>query len=138
MKYLLPLLLLSPTALFAEPVTVRESVILKGERAVVSIKAGTEVELVARDGDTATIRYRNLTGKIPAAKLADAARPAPAAEAPKVAEKKAWPAKAEKPSPPAPKSPPQTGYGKAVQKARDSAAAHDKNAVKPTDEILKE
>lgn len=136
MKPLLPLLLLSAASLFAEPVTVRESVILKSERTILSIKPGTEVELVARDGDTVTIRYRNVTGKIPAGKLADAAKPA-AAEPSKAAEKKASPAEAEKPSPP-PKSPPQTGYGKAVQKAKDNTAARDKNAVKPTDEILKE
>jgi len=138
MKPLFPLLLLSAASLFAEPVTVRESVILKAERTVISIKAGTEVELVAREGDTATIRYRNVTGKIPAGKLTDAAKPAPAAEPSKAAEKKTSPAEAEKPSPPAPKSPPQTGYGKAVQKAKDNTAARDKNAVKPTDEILKE
>ena len=138
MKYLLPLLLVSAASLSAEPVTVREPVILKAERSVISIKAGTEVELVARDGDTATIRYRNVTGKIPAGKLADAAKPAPAAEAPKAAGKEPLPAKEEKPLPPAPKSPPQTGYGKAVQKAKDNAAAREKNAVKPTDEILKE
>jgi hypothetical protein len=137
MKPLLPLLLLSAASLFAEPVTVRESVILKSERTILSIKPGTEVELVARDGDTVTIRYRNVTGKIPAGKLADAAKPA-AAEAPKVVGKETLPAEAEKPSPPPPKSPPQTGYGKAVQKAKDNTAARDKNAVKPTDEILKE
>ena len=165
MKRLLPALLLSATALLAEPVTVRESVILKAERAAVSVKAGTEVELVARDGDTVTIKYRNVTGKIPASKLAEAAKPAPA-ETPKVAEKKPLPAEAKllpdggqdksragsrqqresaEPTPGLqkqttvpPKSPPQTTYGKAVQKAKANAAAHDKNAVKPTDEILKE
>ena len=33
---------------------------------------------------------------------------------------------------------PQTGYGKAVKKAKDAAAAHDKNVLKPNDEVLKE
>jgi hypothetical protein len=135
MKSLLPLLLVSATALLAEPVTVRESVILKAERAAISVKAGTEVELVARDGDSVTIRYRNVTGKIPASKLAGTAQSA-AAGTPTVAEKKPAPAEA-KPPAPAPR-PPSTTYGKAVQKAKDNAAAHDKNVVKSDDEILKE
>jgi hypothetical protein len=162
MKRLLPLLLLSAVPSFAELVTVRESLILKAERAAISVKAGTEVELVSRDADTVTIKYRNVTGKIPASKLEGAAAPT---EAPAVAEKKPLPAAA-KPlpddgqdksragssqqrepagqtpggQPPAtvPAKPPQTTYGKAVQKAKDNAAAHDKNAVKPVDEILKE
>lgn len=164
MKSLLPLLLLAATALLAEPVTVREPVILKAERAAVSVKAGTSVELVARDGDTVTIRYRNVTGKIPASKLAEAATPVapakPAAAAPTTplpAEAKLLPdggqdksragssrqRESAGPTPGLPQQttapkPPQTTYGKAVQKARDNAAAHDKNAVKPTDEILKE
>ncbi|MDI1247633.1 MAG: hypothetical protein PSV13_01995 [Lacunisphaera sp.] len=132
MKSLLPLLLVSATALLAEPVTVRESVILKAERAAISIKAGTEVELVARDGDSVTIRYRNVTGRIPANKLAEAAAPV----APTKAETK--PPAATKPAAPVPAPrPPQTTYGKAVQKAKDNAAAHDKNVVKSDDEILK-
>ena len=166
MKSLLPLLLLAAIPLSAEPVTVREPVILKAERAAVSVKAGTSVELVARDGDTVTIRYRNVTGKIPASKLAEAATPVapakPAAAAPTTplpADAKLLPdggqdksragsrqqRESAEPTPGLqkqttvpPKSPPQTTYGKAVQKARDNAAAHDKNAVKPTDETLKE
>ncbi len=123
--HLLPLLALTVAPLLAEQVTVKESVILKADRAVVSLKPGTVVELVSRDAGTATVKYRNVTGKIPASKLGDG--PAPAA-APK----------AEEPPPAAKQpAPPQTTYGKAVQKAKDSAAAHDKNAVKPTDEIMK-
>ncbi len=147
MKHL-PLLLLAAVPLLAEPVTVRESVLLKADRAVVSIKSGTVVELVARDGDSATIKYHNVTGKIPASKLGDADAPA---DPPKAEEKKP---EADKPLPAEAKlsagqtpglqkqttapRPPQTNYGKAVQKARDNAAAHEKNTVQPTDEILKE
>ena len=130
MKRLLPLLLVFAAPLLAEQVTVKESVILKAERAAISIKAGTVVELVSRDDDTVTIKYRNVTGKIPASKLEGAA---PAAEAPKAEEKKP----AEDKSASAPARPPQTIYGKAVQKAKDNAAAHEKNEVKPTDEIMK-
>lgn len=136
MKPLLPLLLLSATALLAEPVTVRESVILKAERAAVSVKAGTEVELVARDGDTVTIRYRNVTGKIPAHKLAETTAPVAPTKAEARQPGAVKPAEA-KPAAPAAR-PPQTTYGKAVQKAKDNAAVHDKNVVKPADEILKE
>jgi len=127
MKHLLPILFLAAVPLLAEPVTVKESVILKAGRAAISVKAGTVVELVARDGDTVTITYRNVTGKIPAGKLAaaDAAADAPKAEG-------------KKPDGDKTARPPQTTYGKAVQKAKDSAAAHDKNQVRPTDEILKE
>jgi hypothetical protein len=156
MKPFLPLLFLAATTLLAEQVTVRESVILKAERAAVSVKAGTEVELIARDGDTVTIKYHNVTGKIPARKLA---APADATEAPKAAGPKPAETKpaATVPSTPLPADakpsagqtpglpqqttvpkPPQTTYGKAVQKAKDNAAAHDKNAVKPADEILKQ
>jgi len=138
MKRLLPLLLLSALPLLAEQVTVRESVILKAERAAVSVKAGTEVELIARDGDTVTIKYHNVTGKIPASKLAEAIAPV----APTKAEAKqpvaSKPAEA-KPAATVPvPRPPQTTYGKAVQKTKDNAAAHEKNAVKPAGEILKE
>lgn len=143
MKSLLPLLLVSATALLAEPVTVRESVILKAERAAISVKPGTEVELVARDGDSVTIRYRNVTGKIPASKLAEAAKPVAAAETPKPVPAEAKPSAGQTPGlPPQTTMPavrsPQTTYGKAVQKAKDNAAAHDKNVAKPADEILKE
>jgi len=123
----LVLLTLSGPALRAEEVTLRQSVMLKAERSAVSLKAGTVVELLAREGDTLTIKYKDLTGKIPASKLEEpktAAKPAEAA-APK-----------DEPAPPAAR-PPTTGYGKAVQKAKDSAQAHDKNVVKPTDEIMK-
>ena len=132
MKRLLPLLLLLASPLIADMAVVRENTLLKGDRSAVSIKAGTSVEVIARDDDYATIKYRNVTGKIPVSKLVEAKE----AAAPKPAEK---PAEAAKPSaPPADKSPgarpPTTNYGKAVQKAKDNAAAHEKNLVKPADE----
>ncbi|MDI1318580.1 MAG: hypothetical protein PSW75_00095 [bacterium] len=135
MKPLLPLLLVLAAPLLAETVTLKESVLLKAERTAISLKPGTEVELVARDADTVTIKYRNLTGKIPASKLEGAAKPA---EAPKAEEKKPAGQTPGGPQPATVPRPPQTTYGKAVQKAKDNAAAHEKNAVKPTDEILEE
>lgn len=148
MKRLVTLLLLVATPLLAEEITIKQSAMLKADRNLVSLKPGTVVELISRDGADVTIRYKNLTGKIPASKLVEAevsaaaekpAGPAPArttpAAKPKKAEKK--PAEASR-SESKPANPPQTIYGKAVQKAKDSAAAHDKNVVKPTDEVLKD
>lgn len=115
------LLMLPFSLLHAEEVTLRQSAVLKAERSAVALKAGTVVELVSRDGDSVTIKYKDLTGKIPANKL----------EEPKAAAAKP---KEDKEEPPA--RAPQTGYGKAVQKAKDNAKAHDKNVVRPTDEII--
>ncbi len=42
-----------------------------------------------------------------------------------------------KPADPPPRKA-ETTYGKAVEKAKENAAKHDKNAVKPTDEILQD
>ena len=123
---LLILVTLSCTVLRAEEVTLRQSAVLKAERSAVSLKAGTIVELIAREGDTVTIKYKELTGKIPASKL----------EEPKTVAAKPAEPKPKEDKPEAPTRPPETGYGKAVQKAKDSAKAHDKNVVKPTDEIL--
>ncbi len=133
---LLGLLIALGSSLAAEEVTLRQSAMLKGDRSIVSLKPGTVVELVSRDGDKLTIKYKNLTGTIPADKVEEpkAAEPSKS-DAPKAAEPKAKetpPAEA----PPA-KQPPQTNYGKAVQKAKDSAAAHDKNVAKPADDVMK-
>jgi hypothetical protein len=138
MKRLLPLLLVIVAPLLAEEVTVKQSVLLKVDRSAVSIKPGTVVDLVSRDGADVTIRYRNLTGKIPASKLEEpkaAAAPAGQPSPPKASEKK--PAEQPRPAEAAPANPPRTTYGKAVQKAKDNAAAHEKNLVKPADEVLK-
>ena len=135
MKRLLPLLLLLASPLHADMAVVRENTLLKGDRSAVSIKAGTAVEVVARDGDYATIKYRNVTGRIPAAKLEEAKEAAAPKPETKPEEK---PAESKPAAPPADKSsgarPPTTNYGKAVQKAKDNAAAHEKNLVKPADE----
>ena len=132
MKRLITLLLLIATPLLAEEVTIKQPVFLKADRNAISLKVGTVVELISRDGTEVTIKYKNLTGKIPANKLEEPKSPAPAAKPSE--EKKAE----KKPSEGNPANPPQTIYGKAVQKAKDNAAAHDKNVVKPADEVLKE
>ena len=145
MKTLAPLVLLLATPLLnAEEVTLKQSAVLKSGRTLVSLKPGAVVELISRDGNEITIKYKDLTGKIPASKLAEdpnppaqvpsaapAPKPAPAAAKPKpkTPEKKPEPKLADNP---------QTGYGKAVKKAKDNAAAHDRNLVRPTDEVLKD
>ena len=148
MKRLLPLLALSVSAMLAEEVTVKQSALLKVDRNVVSVKPGTVVELVARDATHVTIKYRGLTGKIPASKLeepppgapttAASDAPAPPAAKPKKQKPVAKKPEEKKPAERKPAENPQTGYGKAVKKARDNAAAHDRNVGKPVDEVLKE
>ena len=129
---LVGLLLALGSSLSAEEVTLRQAAMLKAERSIVSLKAGTVVELVARDGDKLTIKYKNVTGTIAADKIEEPK----VAEAPKPAEPKAKETPPPAEAPPAAR-PPQTNYGKAVQKAKDSAGAHDKNIAKPADEIMK-
>ena len=128
---LLGLLIALGSSLSAEEVTLRQAAMLKAERNIVSLKAGTVVELVSRDGDKLTIKYKNVTGIIAADKIEEPK----VAEAPKPAEPKVkeTPPPAEAPA----ARPPTTNYGKAVQKAKDNAGAHDKNIAKPADEIMK-
>jgi len=139
MKSLVSILLLAAGTLLAEEVTLKQPALLRADRNAVALKPGTVVELISRDGADVTIKYKNLTGKIPANRLeepkpATAAAPAPKASAQKSAEKK--PAEP-KPAEAKPANPPQTMYGKAVQKAKDNAGAHEKNLVRPADEVLK-
>ena len=151
MKRLTPLFLLLVTPLISgEEVTLKQSAILKSGRTLVSLKPGTVVELIARDGSDITIKHKDLTGKIPASKLEEDSSPpassAPAAKSTPPARKPAPPAaaKAKKEKPPERKpgdhvvDNPQTGYGKAVKKAKDNAAAHDRNVLRPNDDVLKD
>jgi hypothetical protein len=66
----------------AEPATVTKDTLLRGDHYVVSIKAGTVVEVVDHDGKTATISYRGQKGQLSEAVLALGSKPAPAAPAP--------------------------------------------------------
>ena len=154
MKRLTPLLLLLVAPLVSgEEVTLKQSAILKSGRTLVSLKPGTVVELIAREGSDITIKHKDLTGKIPASKLEEDSNPpaasAPAAKSTPPARKPAPPpvakAKKEKPPEKPDRKPgdhvvdnPQTGYGKAVKKAKDNAAAHDRNVLRPNDDVLKD
>jgi len=120
MKRIALFLLLSSAVCFARDVVLTKSAILKGERTIVSLKAGTVVELLSRDDKTLTVRYGKITGAIPAASIGEAA------SAPEPVRKED--------SAPARKA--TTTYGKAVEKAKENAGKHDKNLAKATDEIL--
>ena len=142
MKRFLPFFVLIAAPLFAEPVTLKQPALLRQDRSAMSLKAGTVVELISREGNEITIKYRDLTGKIPASKLEELKATASNASAPvaKAAEEKKSEKKPaeSKPEETKPANPPQTSYGKMVQKAKDAAAAHDKNLVKPADEVTKD
>ncbi len=121
----------------AETVTLTKSAMLKAERSIVSLKAGTVVELLARDDQNLTVRFNEVTGKIPVASIVGT--PAAAKPEPKKTEAKKPEAKKPEAAKPAPPSTPRTAestYGKAVEKARQNADKHEKSLVKPTDEIL--
>ena len=123
MKKLALLFLVGALVGSAEEVTLTKSTMLRAERSAVSLKAGTVVELLSREEKTLTVRYNKLTGTIPASSVA-ATGDAPAKEAAKPSESTPPPRKAE------------TMYGKAVEKAKDNASKHEKELVKPADEIL--
>lgn len=120
-KYAL-LCLLGTLVCAAEEVTIVKPTLLKAGRNAVSLKTGTVVELVSRDEKTLTVRYSKLTGTIPASSVAPAGEPLKQEEAP--------------PREPPPPRKAETTYGKAVEKAKENAAKHEKNLVKPADEIL--
>ena len=92
---------------------------LKSERSLVSLKAGTTVDLISRDEKTLTVRFNNVTGTIPASCLAAAPD-----------------AKPETPKPSAPAQKSGSHYVNAVNKAKDNAAKHDKNDAQPVNEVL--
>lgn len=110
----------------AQEVRLTRPAILKSGRNIVSLKAGTLVELLERDDKTLTVRFNNVTGVIPASSLAEA--PATAAVG----------TKPESPTPPS--APPQksgSNYVNAVNKAKANVAKHDQNDAKTVDEVLK-
>ena len=119
MKRLALLFALSFAVGSAEEITLTKSAVMRMERGMVSLKAGTVVEVLDRDEKTLTIRYNKNTGTIPAASVA----PAPDTK------------KKDEPATP-PKGGAQTIYGKAVEKAKENANKHEKNAVKPADDVL--
>jgi hypothetical protein len=119
----------------AEDVVLQANAIMRADRSLTSIKAGTVVEVVARGDKTITIRYKGQTGTIPASSLS--AKDHPSATLTTSAAKTG-------PTPtPAPKKSlvvdnPQSTYGNLVKKAETNAAKHEDNLVKPADEATDE
>ena len=133
MKFIVLLLLLSSAVCSAEEVTLTKSAILRGNRNMVALKAGTVVDVVGRDAKTLTVRYGKVSGTIPASSITD--KDAPVVEAAKPAAPA--PKKEEAPAAPVVSREATTNYGKAVEKAKENAAKHEKNLVNPTNEVLR-
>ncbi len=142
MKLLFALLCLSAGAALAEDATLVANTVLRTAHSLVILKAGTTVQVLARNDKTVTIKSGDKTGQIPVsaleaysdADMMSAPRTAPVTPPPAPA-----PVAATLPAPAAAPAEPrkaQTMYGKAVEKARDNAASHEKTLVQPTDEIL--
>src|SRR5580700_1387472 len=116
----------------ADEITLPNNAVMRADRSLVSIKAGTVVEVLERGDKTISIRYKGQEGTIPASSLApaQAAVAAPAAPAPK-----SVPSTAKPPSPASGSlvvDHPQSFYGNIVKKAETNIAKHDENLVKPT------
>jgi hypothetical protein len=124
------LLVLSAGTSLAEDAVLQKGTVMRVDRSLTSLKAGTVVEIVERGDKTITIRYKGQTGTIPVSSLA--AKDVPAATPTPVA------AKAAPAATTAPKSVvvdnPQSTYGNLVKKAEVNAAKHDDNLVKPANQ----
>ena len=109
--------------------------VMRADHSLVSLKAGTAVEVLERGEKTISIRYNGQTGTIPASSLTAAAHTAAAPTPP--AQKPV--ATAAKPAPPATHSlvadQPQSVYGNMVKKAETAVAKHDENLVKPANGV---
>jgi hypothetical protein len=128
---LVPFLILSVGTSLAEDAVLQKNTVMRVDRSLTSLKAGTTVEIVGRGDKSITIRYKGQTGTIPlgsfAAKDLPAANPAPVAVTP---------------SPGASKTPksivvdnPQSTYGNLVKKAEINIAKHDDNIVNPANQV---
>jgi hypothetical protein len=128
---LLLLLILSVGTSHAEDAVLPKNTVMRVDRSLTSLKAGTVVEIVERGDKSITIRYKGQTGTIPLSSLASTNLPAAAPAAVAI-----------KPAPvatPHPKSlvvdNPQSTYGNLVKKAEINAAKHNDNLVKPADQV---
>ena len=143
MKRLVVLLLFAASvAAAAEDTKLPRSTVMHSGNTVVTLPAGTVVKVIEQGEQSVTIKVNGKVGTIPWSALDDN-EPAPAriqrtsvSATPRVpAPPAAAPAAPAEASPPEPRRA-QTMYGKAVEKARDNAASHEKTMVQPTDEIL--
>jgi hypothetical protein len=107
----------------AQEVRLARPAILKSGRAIISLKAGTMVDVLERNDTTLTVRFNNVTGVIPASSLAH--DPAAAASKPAA------------PKPSAPSRHVGSHYVDAVNKAKANIEKHNQNDAKQVDEVLK-
>lgn len=125
MKRLALLFLCVAAVASAQEVRISRAAILKSDRTIVSLRAGSIVNVLGRDGDKLTVRFNQHTGTIPASSLdaaAEASEEKPAAPAPAVA---ATPAK---------KS--GSNYVNSVNKTKAITAAHGQNNAGQVNEVL--
>ena len=125
------LIVLSVGTAFAEDVVLPKNTVMRVDRSLATIKAGTTVEIVERGDKSITIRYKGQTGTIPLGSLAS--RILPAANPTPVA------ATASPAATTASKSivvdNPQSTYGNLVKKAEKNSAKHEENLVKPSNQV---
>ena len=151
MKRLIALFLLSASVGFAEQATLAVNTVLRTADSLVILKAGTVVQILARNEKTASVKAGSQTGRIPLSALQQVAEDNDMMSAPQTHVAASTPAPA-----PSPAAAPATAdatpahvpgtpviphnaksmYGKMVEKAADAAASHEKTLVDPTDEIL--
>lgn len=124
------------------------------EKGSFMVAKGTKLEIIGIEGEQLLVRFRNVRGRVPLADTdfnpADAphliatpalAKEAAPAAAPSAAKPATAPQPAAKPIPPALNTAgtapqPASAYGKAVQKAKQSAEAHQSTHVDPTKGIM--
>ena len=134
------------------PATLIKPAKLTLKKGTVNLPAGTRIEIIERNANTLTVRYRALVGEVPAtdtdhpdypdepqsvSSSASAPAPTPVVTAKPVVKPKDAP----KPTPPALNTnpldaQPTTNYGKMVQKAKINANAHKDALVDPASEVL--
>jgi hypothetical protein len=129
-------LALSLGTCLAEDITIKSNTTMRADHSLVSLKAGTVVEVLERGDKTISIRYKGQTGTIPMSSLSASASPS-APSAP-VAAKPASPAKAAPASNSVVVDHPQSFYGNIVKKAETAVAKHDENLVRPANEASDE
>ena len=143
MKILLALLCLSASTALAEQATLATNTVLRTADSLVILKAGTTVQVLARNDKIVTVKAGGKTGQISSsaleaysdADMMSAPRTAPVAPAPEARAAVATAAPAPAATPAEPRKA-QTMYGKAVEKAAAAAGSHEKTLVQPADEIL--
>jgi hypothetical protein len=126
------ILALSLGTCLAEDIAIKSNTTMRADHSLVSLKAGTVVEVLERGDKTISIRYKGQTGTIPTSSLtASASSSTPPAP---VAAKSASPAKTAPASNSVVVDHPQSFYGNIVKKAETAVARHDENLVKPANE----